>query len=364
MRKKTHEEYVAELTVKNPTVEVVETYVGAKTKIKHHCLIHDVYWNIAPENVLRGSGCKKCWDERKSESLQKTHEQYVEELHNVNPNIIVKEQYIDSITPILHECLIHNIEWEISPSNALQGNGCYKCMSDKIKNKLSKTHEQYLDELKKVNPNIIPIEEYINNSTPILHKCKIDNYEWYARPNNILEGRGCPKCSNRVRRTHDDYVKEVFEINPDIEVVGTYVNVHTSILHKCKVDNYEWLVEPHNILAGKGCPKCCESKGEKEICTLLKNNNIKYISQYKFDDCKDIKSLPFDFYLPDYNILIEYDGEQHYRPIEYFGGDEQFKKQQKHDEIKNEYCKNNNIKLLRIPYFKNVEEELNNFLFI
>ena len=64
--------------------------------------------------------------------------------------------------------------------------------------------------------------------------------------------------------------------------------------------------------------------------------------------------------------MIEYDGEQHFRPIEYFGGQKKFELQQKHDTIKNEYCKNNGIPLLRIPYFKydNIEEELNNFLFI
>ena len=364
MRKKTHEEYVAELAVNNPSVEVIGQYIDSKTKIEHHCLLHDIYWDIAPTNALRGSGCSKCWKERKEESLQKTHEQYVNELYNVNPYIIVKEQYIDSHTAILHECLTHNIKWKISPANALSGKGCEKCTSDKIKSKLSKTHNQYLDELKKVNPDIIPIEEYKNIHTPILHKCKIDKHEWYARPSNILKGRGCPKCSQRLRRTHDGYVNEVFEINPNIEVIGVYINVHTPILHKCKIDGYEWMAAPHNILVGKGCPQCNESKGERYIRQWLYDNNIPCITQKIFNDCKDTKPLPFDFYLPDYNLCIEFDGEQHYRPIEYFGGQKQFEYIQKHDKIKTKYCENNNIKLLRIPYFKNIEEELSNFLFI
>lgn len=78
----------------------------------------------------------------------------------------------------------------------------------------------------------------------------------------------------------------------------------------------------------------------------------------------DIRPLPFDFYLPEYNICIEYDGEQHNRSVKHFGGDKAFYTRIKHDNIKNEYCKNNGISLLRIPYFKNIEEELNNFLFI
>ena len=74
--------------------------------------------------------------------------------------------------------------------------------------------------------------------------------------------------------------------------------------------------------------------------------------------------LPFDFYLPKYNSCIEFDGIQHYEPVEHFGGQESYDYTVKHDKIKNEYCKNNGILLLRIPYYKNVEEELNNFLFI
>lgn len=364
MIKKTHREYVAELAVKNPNVEVIGQYIDAKTKIEHHCLIHDVYWDMAPTNALRGSGCSECWRERKYGSLRKTHEQYVNELYNINPNIIVKEQYIDSHTNILHECLIHNIEWRMSPTNALNGEGCKKCASNKIKNRLSKTHKQYLDELKKVNSDIVCVEEYKNNHAPILHKCKIDGYEWYARPSNVLKGRGCPQCSQRVRRTNDDYMQEVFEINPDIEVVGAYINVRTPILHKCKIDGCEWMSAPHNVLAGKGCPQCSESSGERQVRQWLDKNNIAYEFQKTFKNCKDKRLLPFDFYLPKLNMCIEFDGEQHYRPIEYFGGEGKFELQQKHDNIKREYCKNNNIKLLEIPYFEDVEEKLNNFLFI
>lgn len=81
----------------------------------------------------------------------------------------------------------------------------------------------------------------------------------------------------------------------------------------------------------------------------------------KFEDCKDKKPLPFDFYLPNNVICIEYDGEQHTKPIDYFGGIESYECTVRHDKMKNEYCKNNGISLLRIPYNKNVEEELNNF---
>lgn len=81
---------------------------------------------------------------------------------------------------------------------------------------------------------------------------------------------------------------------------------------------------------------------------ILDKYKINYIYQCKFEDCKDIKCLPFDFYLTDYDSCIEFDGQQHFDPI---FGEEAFKRTQKHDNYKNEYCKNNNIDLLRIPYW-------------
>lgn len=105
---------------------------------------------------------------------------------------------------------------------------------------------------------------------------------------------------------------------------------------------------------------CKSSKGELKILKFLKTHNIEYIAQKRFDDCKFKQPLPFDFYLPDYNMCIEYDGELHFKEVDYFGGKEQLNLQQKHDNIKNKYCQENNIKLLRIPYwdFNDIDEIL------
>ena len=95
---------------------------------------------------------------------------------------------------------------------------------------------------------------------------------------------------------------------------------------------------------------CLRSKGENKIIQILKNLSIDFVSQIKFDECKNKKHLPFDFYLPEYNCCIEYDGKQHFEPVNYFGGEQQFKCRQKNDKIKTEYCKENGIGLIRIPY--------------
>lgn len=96
---------------------------------------------------------------------------------------------------------------------------------------------------------------------------------------------------------------------------------------------------------------CIKSQGETKIIFLLQELNISFETQKSFIDCKNVFPLKFDFYLPDYNLLIEYNGKQHYEPIEYLGGEERFEQQQINDNIKKSWCKKNNIKLIEIPYW-------------
>ena len=313
---------------------------------------------------MRGVGCPKCHLERCKKSKTRPHEDYLELLSKNNPLIIPLEKYIDCKTPIKHKCLKHNIEWSPTPDNLLKGCGCPECSKEKIAIKNKKPNDEYLKSIE--GRNFIVLEQYKNALTPILHKCLIDGHEWYAAPANILSGTGCPMCNGTIKKTHEEYVSQVNSINPDIEVVEKYINARTKILHRCKSHGHTWMAIPYSILAGSGCPKCRKSKGEIKISDFLNSKNISYISQKKFDDCKDKFLLPFDFYLPAYNTCIEYDGEQHYRSVDFFGGEEEFEKRKKHDGIKNNYCKEKGINLLRIPYFEynNIENNISNFLFI
>lgn len=107
------------------------------------------------------------------------------------------------------------------------------------------------------------------------------------------------------------------------------------------------------------------SKGEQFVESILKEKNIKYTPQKCFEDCKNVRSLPFDFFLEEYNICIEYQGEQHYKPIKFWGGEEGFQYRQKNDNIKKKYCEENNIKLICLPYTlsnKEIKQVLIDFL--
>lgn len=103
-----------------------------------------------------------------------------------------------------------------------------------------------------------------------------------------------------------------------------------------------------------GCKS--QSNAEALIESMLIEYDFDYLAQYRFPDCKDVYELPFDFYIPNIHTAIECDGKQHYTPIDFFGGEKGFLKRTEHDKIKNDYCKDDNIKLIRIPYYLSVNE--------
>jgi len=115
-------------------------------------------------------------------------------------------------------------------------------------------------------------------------------------------------------------------------------------------------------LKGQGCPICKESKGEKKVREFLIKHNIIFIPQHTFFECKNTNVLPFDFYLPDYNTCIEYDGIQHFKPVNRFGGEKGFLLTKQNDLIKNKFCLVNKINLIRIPYFDNITSHLKTLL--
>lgn len=365
-KKKTHEQYVKECANINPSIEVVGTYINATTPILHRCKIDGYEWLARPTNILTGSGCPKC-----AGNIKRTHEDYILLLSEKNPTVDVIGKYIDATTPISHYCRKHQIYWDTSPYIALQGHGCPECCKEKIRLKKRKNHSQYIDDLYTLRNDIEVRGIYIDSKTPILHYCKIHNCEWMARPSNILNGDGCPICksdkiSKALTKDHLWYVEKLKLLHPDINVLDEYINNETPIRHFCKLHNYVWKASPYNVFRNMGCPKCTGYKHEQLISLWLDDHNIDYISQYRFKDCKDKRTLPFDFYLPQYNTCIEYDGRQHYIPIDFSGKGEEWALEQLsiiqyHDQIKTEYCKNNDIKLLRISYLQNIEEELNNF---
>lgn len=368
-RQKTREQYIDELSVKNPNIKLKGEYININTPTEHYCEKHDILFNTRPSDALRGKGCRQCKSEKISAKLSKSKEKYIEELAIKNPTVKLVGDYKGADTLVPHYCILHNVIWDITPNNALHGRGCKQCCSERIGNKLRKPIDDYINELAIKNPNIKLFGEYINNATPIEHYCEKHMIYFNISPNCALLGHGCSRCASEKLSEHKlksekQYIIDLKNVHPNIVLRGNYVGTHINTLHECLTCGCEWNPRPSNLLTGYGCPECNESKGEKQVGLWLRQHDIMYVSQKRFDDCCDKKSLPFDFYLPNYNTCIEYQGKQHYESIEYFGGEENLLYTQYHDKIKYDYCIKNSINLICIPYWENINEYLNKNLLI
>lgn len=201
------------------------------------------------------------------------------------------------------------------------------------------------------------VDDYIDLHMDIEFICPKHGYQTMMF-DNFIRGHRCKDCSYEERAKnlrHDiNYIKDRIEsvngnklLNPE-----DYKDTFTRNLNiQCKCGNIFTTsfsnYDKHGVNSCFSC-SCKESSGEERIRKFLELNKIEFAQEKRFEDCRDKKSLPFDFYLPQYNLLIEFDGQQHYEPK---FGEDSFVQLQKHDKIKNQYCKDNNINLLRIPYW-------------
>lgn len=298
-------------------------------------------------------------------ALQKTNEQFLEELKNRNPNVEPLELYQGDKTKIKFRCLLCGNEFINNPNHVLRGQVCKACGRKKqnmihLEQGKIKFYQSYCSD------TIELLEEYNGMDKPILVQCKICGNQYKVSARNLAAGSQCMLCFGNPTKTHEQFAQELKEINPHLEILSTYINTKTPIQIKCIKCGYKGEVTPNAVLQSPGyCPNCNRSKGELKIAQWLSDKNIKFISQYTFSDCIDKLPLPFDFYLEDYNICIEFDGRQHYDINTGFGMDkvqqeQNYQKIQYHDNIKTDYCKNKNIKLIRIPYwdYQNIDSIL------
>ena len=255
-----------------------------------------------------------------------------------------------AVVPLI--CTICHYRWNPMSYNILRGKGCPQCAGA-----LPWTLQRFLEAAIAIHGNKYnySVANYINHYRKIKIICP-EHGEFEQLPSNHLSARGCKMCGNNITQNKNKKLLVDFITNAELihgnkyDYSGCeYHNNATKINIKC-LKHGIFKQEPNTHLKGHGCPICNESKGESIINKFLTENKIKFIPQKRFKECKDIKTLPFDFYLPYRNICVEYQGIQHFKSIEYWGGIEGFKSQQRRDKIKKEYCLNNNIPLVIIKY--------------
>ncbi|MBQ9408335.1 MAG: hypothetical protein IJU28_02950 [Clostridia bacterium] len=207
------------------------------------------------------------------------NESFVRKLNEKNPEVIPLSSYALSNEKIQCRCKKCGFEWKATPNKLLMGRGCPKCSK-----RMKKDTTQFREELKLTNPDIEVIGEYYNISSPIRVKCKICDYEWTPIASSILRGNGCPRCSHCLQITHEQFVKELKQINDSIDVLGKYSTKRTPIRVRCLKCGREWIATPDNLLRNHGCAKCAGilKKTTEEFAQEIQRINSKFIVEGEY----------------------------------------------------------------------------------
>lgn len=320
---------------------------------------------IVLANLKRNKGCKYCAGNAKLSDDEK-HKRFVDKVYSIfGDRITVIGKYIDQKKKIKCRCNIHNEIFDTYPNNLSKGNnGCKSCISDALSKRNLKSHEEFEEQVKLMNPHIKLLEKYNGAKGSLKCYCTIHNKEFTKYFQRLITSHtGCDECykediRERMGKSTERFKEELKVVHPELEVIGKYVNRYTPIEFYCHDHNYRFYDIPSHVLNRYNC--CAKSSKfikELEVGSILDELKIKYTPQKSFYECRDVNALPFDYYLNDYHILIEYQGEQHYKVVKFGTQDldeakQKFEYTKKHDEIKKQYCKNNDIPLIEIPYWE------------
>lgn len=377
MGKSLNYEEVYDYVYKNNFILISNEYLGCKSKISLRDSL-GYYYYVPFDNF------------RTNKKLRKVHKSNPYTIKNIKLWLILNNKSFELVSNVFEgaknklkwKCLMCYEIFKSSWSDISHDSGCpycagrqvglSNCLATKRPDLASEWHPTF-------NSDLTPYNVAYTSSQKIWWQCsKNSKHEWQSSIYNRNNGRGCPYCAGKLPSedynllvTHPDLCKE-WDYNKNSKLPNEYTPWSgKSVWWICKDCGYEWKnsISARNGKNKCGCPECNKSKGEKKISEVCEIKKITYIPQKTFKGLVGLGGglLSYDFYLPKYNLLIEYQGEQHEKPIDFKGlgfkyAKQQFKIQQEHDKRKREYAQNNNIKLLEIWYwdFDRIEEILNN----
>lgn len=329
-------------------------YINSYTKVKIICSKHG-FFEQTPHGHLHGQKCRECKLDKERLNTSEFIDKAKKKHNNFYDYSLV--EYKSAVENVKIICPTHGI-FEQRASNHLSGNGCKKCGIEEKKRK------SYIQDCKnkfgnKYDYSLIKNYENCNIKVDII--C-IEHGIFQQTLRQHLKRTGCPYCAGKKMNT-DLFIYKSNEIHNNIYdySLTEYKRASDKVKITCKEHGvFEQMAYVH--LQGSGCPICKNSKGEAKITNILTKNNITYKPEYTFDDCKFKIKLPFDFYINEYNLCIEYNGRQHYESIDYFGGEEDFEIRKIRDNIKKEYCINKNINLEIISYEDDIDIKMTEIL--
>jgi len=342
-------------------------YKNSQTEVEILCPEHGQFF-MKPNSHFNGQGCPVCGRQRAKEKVVlpfKTFLERARKLHGSKYEYI-QEDYSNYTSKMEMVCKKHGSFFQTPHSHISMVSGCPKCGYIKAGSSNSITWETVLDLFKTAHGNRYKYDgaAFKNVTSKINIHCKKHGI-FKQNVNLHYNGSGCPKCG--IEDVHDRLKLDFNEFKArSIKIHGEkydysdseYIDIHFPVKINCKKHGGFYQV-PREHYRGSGCPLCNSSKGESAIRKILKSSRIKFKEQKQFKNLKNKSRLRCDFFLPELNTVIEYNGLQHYEPIAFFGGQEGFNETKKRDIIKYKFLKENDIKLIIIRFdCNNIEQEL------
>lgn len=256
--------------------------------------------------------------------------------------------YINSEIKVSITCSTHG-DFLQTPKCHVSGKGCPLCAKN-----CSYTQQSFLDKLKTqfgthFDYSKVKFKTTRDNVTIV---CP-DHGEFSTKAKVLLASKhACHQCSSSFPYTRSSFIKKAHAVHNRSYSYSRVklVNSKTHIIIKCKTHG-EFSQSPHHHLTGQGCPGCKKSIGENLISNFLLQHNIKFQSEYPLVKNKESNRwLRSDFFIEEHNMVIEFDGIQHFQPVELFGGEDNLKITQKRDQLKDKHCKKHNIPFIRFRF--------------
>lgn len=330
-------------------------YTTSDAKVVIHCPEHGDFEQGANSH-LKGRGCPVCGGR-----LQSNTEEFVKKAiaRHGNRYNYGEVEYIKAKLPVKIICPKHGL-FSQQPNNHLTGSGCPLCKARCVPNT-----EEFIERAKKTHGDIYDYSKanYVDGISKVVIGCKTHG-DFEQSASEHIRGRGCKKCAEALtgipeQLTTEEFIRRAKAIHDDKcdYSQSEYINARTPIKIICPKHG-SFLQLHTNHLKGTGCPTCNSSKGELFLSKIFTENNINFIPQFKIPNTSF--RYRYDFYLPDHNLLIEFHGQQHYEPVDHFGGEERFQETQTRDAIKKSIARTLKYRFLEISYkaFLGLSEEV------
>jgi hypothetical protein len=325
-------------------------YVKSKIKVSIVCWKngHGLF-RQTPSDHLYSKGCPKC-----AGNIRSSTEEFIQKARKKHGGRYDYSQvrYVGVKTNVSIICRKNGHgSFQQRPNGHLGGAGCPECWEERRGQSLRLSHEEFIERAKERHGSRYDYSKvaYVGGNILVTIVCSVHG-DFQQRPNDHSKGHGCDKCGGGAKSSTEEFINKSKAKHGDRYNYSkiVYIDSRTPVLIDCRKHG-QFQQTPHEHLSGCGCFRCKQSRGEQRIAERLENLGIPYERQKRFQGCQHILFLPFDFYLPTLEALIEYHGRQHYVSVPFWGGKRSLRDTRKRDLIKRRWARQNGYALVVIP---------------